>query len=143
MSDSVTPWTAAPEAPLSSTVSWSLLKFMSIESVMLSNHLILCHSFFLLLSIFPSIGVFSNELALYIKWPRYWSFSFSVSHFNEYSWLISFKIDWFDFFAVQGTLKSFLQHHKLKASMLWCSAFVTVHLSHPYMAIGKTIALTK
>ena len=138
----VIPWTVAHQDFLSFTISWSLFKLMSIESVMPSNHLILCHSFSLLPSIFPRIRVFSNESALYIRWPRYCSFSFSMSHFNEYSWLIYFKIDWFDFLAVQGTLKSFLQHHKLKASRLWCSAFVTVHLSHPNMAIGKTVVLT-
>ena len=115
----VTPWTAAHQAPLSCTISWSLLKFMSIESMMLSNHLILCHPLLLLPSIFPSIRVFSNESALRNRWPKYWSFSFSIIPSNEYSGLISFGIDWFDL-AVQGTLKSLLQHHSSKASILWC-----------------------
>ena len=110
---------------------------------MLSNHLILCHSLFLLPSIFPSIRVFSNESALCIRWPRYWSFSFRISHFSEYSGLISFRIDWFDLLAVQGILKCLLQHHNLKASILRCSAFFMVQLSHPYMTTGKTIALTR
>ena len=110
--------TAAHQPPLSSTISWSLLKFMSIESVMLSNHLILCHSL-LWPSTFPSIRVFSNESALHIRWPKYWSFSFSISPSNEYSGLISFRIDWFDLLTVQGTLKSLLQHHSSKASILW------------------------
>ena len=122
------PWTAAHQASLSFTISQSLLKIMSIESVMLSNHLILCHLLFLLLSIFPSIRGFSNELALCIRWPKYWSFSFSISPSNEYSGLISFKIDWFDLLAVQWTLKSLLQHHSLKASILWCPAFFTAQL---------------
>ena len=113
---SETPWTAARQASLSSTISWSLLKFMSIEPVMLSNHLILCRPFLLLPSVFPSIRVFSNELALCMRWPKYWSFSFSPS--SEYYELISFRINWFDLLAVQGTLKSFLQHHNLKASIL-------------------------
>ena len=112
-----TPWTAAPQASLSFTISWSLLKLMSIESVMPSNYLILCHALLLLPSIFPSIWVFPNELTPWIKWPKYWSFSFSISHFNEYSEMISFRIDWFDLLAVQGTLKSLLQHHTLKASI--------------------------
>ena len=133
-------WTAACQAFLSFTISWSLLKLMSIESVTPSNHLILCRPLLLLPSIIPSIRVFSNELALHIRWPKYWSFSISLS--NEYSWLISFRIDWFDLLAVQGTLKSLLQHHSLKSSILWCSAFFTVQLLHPYMTIGKTIALT-
>ena len=115
----------------------------SIESVMSSNHLILCHLLFLLPSIFPSIMVFSNELVLCVRWPKYWSFSFSISPSNEYSGLISFRIDWFDLLAVQGTLKSLLQHHSSKASLLWCLAFFTVQLSHPYMTTGKTIALTR
>ena len=115
---------------LSFTISLSLCKLMSIESGMPSNHPILCCPLFHLPLIFPTIKIFSNELALYIKWPRYWSFSFSVSHFNEYSWLISFKIDWFDFFAVQGTLKSLLLHHSSKASILWHSAFFMVQHSH-------------
>ena len=116
---------------------------MSIESVMPSNHLILCHPLLLLPSIFPSIRVFSNESALRIRWPKDWSFSFNISPSNEYSGLISFRMDWFDLLAVQGTLKSLLQHHSSKASILWCSAFFTVQLSHPYMTTGKTIALTR
>ena len=132
-----TPWTAARQAPLSFTVSWNLLRFVSIESVMPSNHLILCRPL-LLPSICPSIGVFSSEPALHIRWPKYWScFSFSISPSNEYSGLISFRIDWFDLLAVQGTLKSLLQYHKMKASILWCSAFFTVQLSHPYMTLEK------
>ena len=126
---------------MSFTISRSLVKLMSIESVMPSNHLILCHCF-LLPSIFPSIRVFSNELALHVRWPRYWSFSFSISHSNEYSGLISFRIDWFDLLAVQGTLKSLLQHHSLKASVLWQSAFFMVQLSHLHMTTGKTMTLT-
>ena len=114
---------------------------MSIESVMPSNHLILCHQLLLVPSVFPSIRVFSNELDLHIKWPKYWSFSFSISASSEYSGLMSFRINWFDL-AVQGTLKSLLQHHSLKASVLHLSAFFMVHLSHPYMTTGKTIALT-
>ena len=116
---------------------------MSIELMMPSNHLILCHPLLLQPSIFPSIRVFSNESALHIRWPKYWSFSFSISPSNEYSGLISFRINWFDFLAVQGTLKSLLQHHSSKASTLWCSAFFVVQLSYPYMATGKTIALTR
>ena len=116
---------------------------MSIESLMLSNHLILCQPLLLLPSIFPSIRVFSNELVLHIRWTKYWSFSFSISPFNEYSGLISFRIDWFTLLAVQGTLKSLLQLHSSKASVLQCSAFVVVQLSHPYMTTGKTIALTR
>ena len=124
-----TPWTAASQASLSITDSWSLLKFMSIESVMPSNHLNLCHLFLLLPSIFPSIRVFSNESVLCIRWPKYWSFSFSISHSNEYSGLISFRMVWLDLLAVQGTLKSLLQHHSSKASILQRSAFLTVQLS--------------
>ena len=139
----VTSWTAACQASLSFTISWSLLKLMFPESVMPSNHLILCHPLLLLPSILPSIRVFSNELALLISWLNYWRFSFSLSPSNEYSGLISFKIDWFDFLAVQGTLKSLLQHHSSKASILWCSALFMVQLSHPYMTTGKTIALTR
>ena len=139
----VTPWTAARQASLSITNSWSLLKVMSIESVMPSNHLILCHPLLLLPSIFPSIRVFSNESVPHIRWPKYWSFSFSISPSNEYSGLISFTMDWLDLLAVQGTLKSLLQHHSSKASILWCSAFFIVQLSHPYMTTGKTIALTR
>ena len=115
---------------------------MSIESVMLSNHLILCHLLLLLLSIFPSIRIFSHEATLQIRWPKYWHFSFSIRPSNEYSRLISFRIDWLDFLAVQGTLKSLLQQHSLKASILWCSAFLMDQLSHPHMTTGKTIALT-
>ena len=139
----VIPWTAARQAPLSFTISQSLLKLMSIELVMPSNHLILCRPLLLLPSIFPSIRVFSNESALLIKWPKYWSLSFSISPSNEYSGLISFRIDWFDLIAVQGTLKSLLQHHDSKASILKCSAFFMVQLSHPYTTTGKTIALTR
>ena len=137
-----TPWTAAHRASLSFTISQSLLRLMSIESVMPSNHLILCCPLLLSPSIFPSIRVFSNESALHIRWPKYWSFSFSISPSKEYSGLISFRIDWLDLLAVQGTLKSLLQHHSSKASILWCSAFFIVQLSHPYMTTGKTIALT-
>ena len=125
-----TPWPAACEASLSITNSWSLLKLTSIESVMPSNHLILCHPLLLLPSIFPSIRVLSSESVLRIRWPKYWSFSFSISPSNEYSGLISFKVDWLDLPAVQGTFKSLLQHHSPKASILQCSAFFTVQLSH-------------
>ena len=142
MSDSATPWTIARQASLSFTISQSLLKFMSIESVIPSNHLILCHPLLLLPSIFSSIRVFSNEPALSIRWPKYWSFSFSISASNEYSGLISFRIDRFDLLAVQETLKSLRQHHSSKASILWHSAFLMVQLSHPYMTTWKTIALT-
>ena len=138
-----TPQTAAHQASLSFTISCSLLKLMSIELVMPFNHLILCRPLILLPSIFPSIRVFSNELALCIRWPKFWSFSFSISPFNEYSWLISFRIDWLDLLAVQGTLKSLLQHHSSKASILLHSAFFTVQLPHPYITTGKTIALTR
>ena len=133
----VTPWTATHHVSPSFPISWSLLKFMSIELVMLSKHLILCCPFPLSLSLFPSIRVFSNELALCIRWPKYWSFSFSISPSNNYSGLISIRIDWFDLLAVQGTLKSLLQHHSLKASILQRSAFM-VQLSHPYMNEGNT-----
>ena len=136
-----TPWTGACQAPLSSTVSQSLLKLMSIESVMLSNHLIFCHSLLLLASIFPKIRVFSNESALRIRWPKYWSFSFSISPSNEYSGLISLRINWFEPLAVQGTLKSLLQHHNSKASILWLSALLMVYFSYPYMTTGKTSAM--
>ena len=129
MSDSATPWTVARQASLSITNSWSLLKLMSIELEMPSNHLILCHLLFLLSSIFPSIRVFSNESVLCIRWPKYWSFSFSISPSNEYSGLISFRMDWLDLLAVQGTLKSLLQHQSSKASFLWCSAVFIVQLS--------------
>ena len=139
----VTPWTAARQASLSITNSQSSLKLMSIELVMPSNHLVLCHPLLLLPSIFPSISVFSNESALCIRWPKYWSFSFNISSSNQYSGLISFRMDWLDLLAVQGTLKSLLQHHSSKASILRCSAFFTVQLSHPYMTTGKTIALTR
>ena len=138
-----TPWTEAHQASLSITDSQSLLKFLSIESVMSFNHLILCHPPLLLPSIFPSITVFSNESVLLIRWPKYWSFNFSISPSNEYSGLISFRMDWWDLLAVQGTLKSLLQHHSSKASILRCSAFFTVQFSHPYMTTGKTIALTR
>ena len=138
----VTPWTAAHQASLSITISWSLLQFMSIESVMLSNHLILCCPLFFLLLLSPSIRVFSNESALRIRWPKYWSFSFSISSSNEYSVLISFRMDWLDLLAVQRTLKSLLQHHGFKASILQCSAFFMAQLLQPYMTIGKSIALT-
>ena len=136
-----TPWTAAHQASLSITNSQSLLKLMSIKSVMSSNHFILC--LLLLPSFFPSIRVFSNESALCIRWPKYWSFSFSISPSNEYSGLISFRMNWFDLLATQGTLKSLLQHHSSKASILQHSAFFIVHLSHPYMTTEKTIALTR
>ena len=139
----VTPWTAACQASLSITNSRSLLKLMSIESVMPSDHLILCHPLLLLPSIFPSIRVFSNKSVLHIGWPKYWSFSFNMSPSNEYSGLISFRIDWLDLLAVQGTLKSLLQHHNSKASILWHSAFFIVLLSHLYVTIGQTIALTR
>ena len=139
----VTPWTAACQASLSITISRSLPRLMSIESVMPSNHLILCHLLLLPPSIFPSIRVFSNESVLRIKWPKYWSFSFNISPSNEYSGLISFRMDWLDLLAVQGTLKSLLQHHSPKASILRCSAFFIVQLSHPYMITGKAIALTR
>ena len=128
-----TPWTAACQASLSITNSRSLLKLMSIELVMPSNHLILCCPLFLPPSIFPSIRVFSSESVLCIRWSKYWSFSFSISPSNEYSGLISFRMDWLDLLAVQGTLKSLVQHHSSKASILWCSAFFTVQLSHPYL----------
>ena len=143
MSDSATPCTAACQASLSITNSQSLLKLMSIESVMPSNHLILCHPLLLLPSIFPSIRVFSNKSVLCIRWPKYWSFSFSISPSNDYSGLISFRMDWLDLLAVQGTLKSLLQHHSSKASILQHSGFFIVQLSHPYMTTGKTIALTR
>ena len=137
----VTPWTTAHQASLSITNSQSFLKLMSIESVMPSNHFILCRPLLLLPSIFPSIRVFSNELVLRIRWPKYWSFSFNISPSNEYSGLISFRMGWFDLLAVQGTLKSLLQPHSSKASILQCSAFFIVQLSHPHVTTGK-IALT-
>ena len=136
-------WTAARQVSLSITNSRNLLKLMSIESVMPSNHLILCHPLLLLSSIFPNIRVFSNESVLRIRWPKYWSFNFSINPSNEYSGLISFRMDWFNFLAVQRTLKSLLQHHSSKASILQHSAFFIVQLSHPYMTPGKTIALTR
>ena len=138
-----TPWTAAHQASLSITNSWCLLKLLSIESVMPSNHLILCCPLLLLPSIFPSIKVFSNESALHIRWPKYSSLSFNISPSSEHPGPISFRMDWLDLLAVQGTLKSLLQHHSSKSSILWPSAFFIVQLSHPYMTIGKTIALTR
>ena len=139
----MTPWTVARQASLSITNYWSLLKLMPIESVMPSNHLILYRTLLLLPSIIPSIRVFSSESVLCISWLEYWSFSFSMNPSNEYSGLISFRVDWLDLLAVQGTLKSLLQHHSSKASILLCSAFFIVQLSHPYMTTGKTIALTR
>ena len=138
-----TPWTAARQASLSITNSRSLLKLMSIESVMPPNHLILCRPRLLLPSIFPSIRVFSNESVLHIRWPKEWNFSFNISPSNEYSGLTSFRTDWLDLLAVQGTLKSLLQHHSSKASILWHLAFFIVQLLHPYMTTGKTIHFTK
>ena len=132
----VTPWTAARQASLSFTISQSLLKLLSVESVMPSNHLILCHPLLFLPSVFPSIRVFPNESALRIRWPKYLRFSFDISPSNEYSGLVSFRIDWFDL-AIQGILKSLLQYHSWKASILWCSAFFMVRLSHPYMTTEK------
>ena len=142
MTDSATPWTAACQASLSIINSWSLLKVMSIELVMPSNHLILYHPL-LPPSMFPSIRVFSNESVLCIRWPKYWSFSFNISPSNEHSGLNSFRIEWLDLLAVHRTLKSLLQHHSSKASILQRSAFLIVQLSHPYMPTGKTIALTR
>ena len=139
MTDSATPWTAACQASLSITTSHSLLKLMSIKLVMPSNHLILCHPLLLLPSIFPSIRVFSNESVLLIKWPKYWRFSFSITPSNEYSGLISLRMDWLDLLAVQGLL----QHHRSKASILQHSAFFILQLSQPYMTTGKTISLTR
>ena len=138
-----TPWTAARQAFLSITNIQSFLKLMSSELVMPSNPLILCFPLLLLPSIFPSISVFSNKSALLIRWPKYWSFSFDISPSNEHPGLISFRMDWLDLLAVQWTLKSLLQHHSSKASILQCSAFFTVQLLHPYMTTGKTIALTR
>ena len=140
---STVPWTAAHQASRSFTISQSLLKFMSTESVMLSNHLILCRPLLFLASVFPSIRVFSNESALLIRWPKYWSFSFCISLSSEYSGLISFRMDWLDLLAVQKTLKSILQCHSSKVSIFRHSAFFIVQLSHPYMTTGKTIALTR
>ena len=139
----MTSWTAACQASLSITNSRSLLKLKSIESVMSPNHLILCCPLLFLPSIFPSIRVFPNESVLCIRWSKYWSFSFSVSSSSEYSGLISFRMDWLDLLAVQGTLKSLLQHHSIKASILQCSAFFMVQLSHLHMTTGKTVALTR
>ena len=136
----VTPWTAAHQASLSITNSRSLPKLLSIESVMPSSHLILCRLLLLLSSIFPSIRIFSTESVLHIRWPKYWSFSFSISPSSEYSGLISFRSDWLDLLAVQGTFKSLFQHRSSKASILQCSAFFIVQLSHPYMTTEKTIA---
>ena len=136
-----TPWTAACQASLFIANSWSLPKLMSIESVMSSNHLIFCCPLLLLPSIFPSIRVFSSESALHIRWPKYWSFSFNISPTNEHPGLISFRMDWLDLLAVQGTLKSLLQHHSSKASIFQHSAFFIVQLLHPYMTTVKTIAL--
>ena len=143
VSDSVTPWTAAWQASLSITNFQNLLKLMSIEWVMPSNHLILCHPLLLWPSLFPSIRVFSNESVLHIRWPKYWSFSFSISPSNEHPGLISFRMDWLDLLAIQGNLKSLHQHLNLKVSILQCSAFFIVQLSHPYMTTGKTKALTR
>ena len=139
----MTPWTGAQQASLSITNSQSLLKLMSIESVMPSNQLILCCPLLLPSLIFPSIRVFSNESVLPIRWPKCWRFNFSISSSSEHPGLISFRMDWFNLLAVQGTLKGLLQHHSSKASILWCSAFFIVQLSHPYMTTGKTIALTR
>ena len=138
----MTPWTTALQASLKFTISQSLFTLMSIELVMPSNHLILCRPLLLLPSNFPSIRIFSSESALYIRWPEYWSFSFSISPSNEYPGLISFRMDWLDLLAVQGTLNSLLQHHNLKASVLQHSSFFLVQLSHPYITTGKTIDLT-
>ena len=134
---------AACQASLSITNSWSLFKLMSIESVMPPSHLILCRPLLLLPPIPPSISVFANESTLRMRWPKYWSFSFNISPSNEHSGLISFRMDWLDLLAVQGTLRSLLQHHSSKESILQCSAFLIVQLSHPYMTTGKTIALTR
>ena len=143
VSDSATPWIAARQASLSITISRNSLKLTSIESVMPSSHLILCRPFLLLPPIPPSIRVFSSESTLHMRWPKYWSFSFSIIPSKEHPGLISFRMDWLDLLAVQGTPKSLLQHHSLKASILRRSAFFTVQLSHPYMTTGKTIALTR
>ena len=143
VSDSATPWIAACQASLSITNSQSSPKLMSIESMMLSSYLILCCLLLVLPPIPPSIRVFSNESTLCMRWPKYWSFSFSIIPSKEHPGLISFRMDWLHLLAVQGTLKSILQHHISKASILWCSAFFTVQLSRPYMTTGKTIALTR
>ena len=142
MSDSATPWTAACQASLSTTISQSLLKLMPIESVMPSNHLIFCRPL-LPPSVFPSIRFFSKESVLHIRWPKYWSFSFNISPCNEYSGLISFRMDWLDLLVAQRTLKSLLQHYSSKASILQCSAFFIIQISYPYMTTGKAIALTR
>ena len=139
----VTPWTTAHQASLSITNSWSLPKLTSIDSVIPSNHLILCHPLLLLLSIFLSIRAFSNESSLCIRWPKYWSFSINISPSNEHSGLIFFRMDWLNLLAIQGTLKRLLQHHSSKASILWHSAFLIDQLSHAYMTTGKTIDLTR
>ena len=139
----MTPWTPAHQASPSITNSWSLFKLRSTKLVMPCKHLILCRPLLLPPSIFPSIRIFSNESVLCIRWLKYWSFSFSISPSNEYSGLTFFRMDWLDLLAVQGTLKSLLQHHSSKASILWCSIFFVVQLSHPYMTTGKTIALTR
>jgi len=143
VSYSAYPWIAAHQASLSITNSWSLLKLMSIKSVMPSKHLIFCCPLLLLPPIPPCIKVFSNESTLCMRWPKYWSFSFSIIPSNEHPGLISFRMDWLDLLVVQGTLKSLLQHHSSKASIIWHSAFFTVQLSHPYMTTGKTIVLTR
>ena len=139
----VTPWITVHHASLSITNSWISLKLTSTESVMPSSHLILCRPLLLLPPIPPSIRVFSNESALHMRWPKYWSFSFSITPSKEHPGLISFRMDWLDILAIHGTLKSLLQHHSSEASILWCSVFFTVQLSHPYMTTGKTIALTR
>ena len=138
-----TPWIAARQASLSITISWSPLRLTSIESVMPSSHLILCHPLLLLPPIPSNIRVFPSESTLLMRWPKYWSFSFNISPSNEHPGLISFRMDWLDVLAVQGTLKSLLQHHSSKASIRLCSAFFIVQISHPYMTTGKTIALTR
>ena len=143
LSDSATPWISALQASLSITNSWSSLRLASIESVMPSSHLILCHPLLLQPPTSPSIKVFYNESTLRMRWPEYWSFSFSINPSKEIPGLISFRMDWLDLLPVQGTLKSLLQHHCSKASILWCSAFFAVQLSHPYMTTGKTIPLTR
>ena len=139
----MTPRIAARQASLFITISWSSLKFMATEPMMPSSHLILCHPLLSLPPIPPSLRVFSNESTVCIRWPKYWRFSFSISPSNEHPGLISFRMDWLDLLAVQGTRKSLLQHHSSKPSILWCSAFFTVQLSHPYMTTGKTIATTR
>ena len=142
MYDSATPWTAACQASQAFSICLGLLKLMSIESVMPSKHLILNHPLLLLLSIFPSIMVFSSESALHVRWPKFWSFSFNISPFNEYSGLISFRIDWDDLLAFQGNLKSLLQHHNLKTSIFQCSAFFMIQLSHLYLTLETIMCQT-